>query len=86
MTEAKKERIDIILDLVGYVTGCGESHADSRAMENIEFSESVLLEILVQYIDNANYNGYEGSRLDLKRKSIEVLEGIKERIDEVLTE
>lgn len=84
--ERKKERLSIIENIVGNIEGYGEEHTDRRALDNIPFANEALWSILEGFLRNAQYNGYEASRLNLKEESIKALESIKESVDEILEE
>ena len=85
-TERQEERLSIISSLVGNIEGYGETNIDKKALENIDFAYDALYGILKQFINNARYSGFEGSRIDLKVKSIEALESLKEDIEYALSE
>ena len=85
-TERQEERLSIINSLVGNIEGYGEANIDKKALENIDFAYAALFHILKQFMNNASYGGFEGSRIDLKVKSIEVLRSIKEDIEFALSD
>lgn len=73
MTERELERIDIIKQLIGNIKGIGETNADNKALENIDFVNEVLIEILEPLVINAEYEGFEASRQEIAEKSKYVL-------------
>lgn len=78
MSERELERIDIIKMLIGNTRGIGDSNADKKALDNIDFANEVLIEILNPLVVNAEYDGCEASRQEIAGKSRYVLEGISE--------
>lgn len=80
MTDRELERIDIIKMLIGNTKGIGESNADEKALNNIDFANEVLAEILEPLVLNAEYDGFEASRQEIAEKSRFVLNGIAEFI------
>lgn len=81
MSERELERLDIIKQLIGNVKGIGESNADKKALDNIDFLNEVLIEILEPLVINAQYDGFEASRQEIAEKSKFILSGIKELIE-----
>lgn len=81
MSERELERLDIIKQLIGNVKGIGESNADKKALDNIDFLNEVLIEILEPLVINAQYDGFEASRQEIAEKSKFILSGIKEFIE-----
>ena len=78
MTERELERIDIIKMLIGNIRGIGESNSDEKALNNIDFLNEVLIELLEPLVINAEYDGFEASRQEIAKKSKYVLDGIAE--------
>lgn len=81
MTERQKERQSIIISLVGPVEGIGESHVDNKVLENMDFAEDTILYFIKTLERNAEYKGYEKSRIDIAARSQEVLRNIIEMMD-----
>lgn len=81
MTERELERIEIIKQIIGNTRGIGETNADNKALENIDFVNEVLVEILEPLVINAEYEGFEESRQEIAEKSKYVLKGIAEFIE-----
>lgn len=81
MNERRLERIDIIKQLIGNVRGIGESNSDKKALDNIDFLNEVLVEILEPLVMNAGYDGFEASRQEIAEKSKFVLKGIAEFVE-----
>mgnify|MGYP001623062744 CR=1 FL=1 len=84
MTERQKERQSIINTLIGPMESIGESHVDSKVIENMDFAEDVILYLVDTLARNAEYRGYEKSRIDIAVRSQVTLKYIKEIIDGVL--
>lgn len=78
MTERQYERIDIILGLIGGITGVGETNHDKEVLKNLDFAEEIITCILEDLRNNANYSGFEGSMLEIKEKSQQLLEFVRE--------
>lgn len=78
MTERQYERRDIILGLIGGITGAGETNNDKKVLENLDFAEEIISIILENLRFNADYSGFEGSMLEIKEKSQQLLEFIRE--------
>lgn len=81
MTEKQKERQSIIISLVGPVESIGESHVDYKVLENMDFVEDVILYFIDILTRNAEYKGYEKSRIDIAARSQEILRDIIEIIN-----
>ena len=84
MTERQKERQSIINTLIGPMESIGESHVDSKVIENMDFVEDVISYFVDTLARNAEYRGYEKSRIDIAERSQVTLKYIKEIIDGVL--
>lgn len=84
MTERQKERQSIINTLIGPMESIGESHVDRKVIENMDFAEDVILYLVDTLARNAEYRGYEKSRIDIAERSQVTLKYIKEIIDGVL--
>lgn len=82
--ERQKERQSIINTLIGPMESIGESHVDSKVIENMDFAEDVILYLVDTLARNAEYRGYEKSRIDIAVRSQVTLKYIKEIIDGVL--
>ena len=81
MTERQRERQSIINTLIGPIESTGESHLDSRVLENMDFAEDVILYLVDTLARNADYKGYEKSRIDIAARSQEALRNIRETAD-----
>lgn len=77
MTEKEQERLDIIKQLIGGIKGIGETNYDKRVLSNLNFAEFVIYELINDLLYNAKYEGYEGSKLDIQEKSIEIIKNIE---------
>lgn len=64
MTERQRERQSIINSLIGPIESTGESHVDGKVIENMDFAEEVILYLVDTLARNAEYKGYEKSRID----------------------
>lgn len=84
MTERQKERQSIINTLIGPIESTGESNLDSKVLDNMDFTEDVILYFVDTLAGNAEYKGYEKSRIDIAERSQVTLKYIKEIIDGVL--
>ena len=82
MTERQRERQSIINSLIGPIESTGESHADSKVLENMDFAENVILYLVDTLTRNADYKGYEMSRIDIAARSQVILRNIRETIDD----
>ena len=81
MTERQRERQSIINTLVGPIESIGESHVDRKVLENMDFAEEVILYLVDTLARNAEYKGYEKSRIDIAARSQVVLRNIRETVD-----
>ena len=81
MTERQYERRDIILRLIGRITGVGETNRDKEALKNLDFAEEVIICVLEDLKSNAIYDGFEGSMIQIKEKSKGILSCISEIIE-----
>lgn len=82
MTERQRERQSIINTLIGPIESTGESHVDSKVLKNMDFVEEVILYLVDTLARNAEYKGYEKSRIDIAARSQVVLRNIRETIDD----
>lgn len=82
MTERQRERQSIINSLIGPIESVGESHVDGKVLENMDFAEEVILYLVDTLERNAEYKGYEKSRIDIAARSQVVLRNIRETIDD----
>lgn len=82
MTERQKERQSIIISLVGPVEGIGEGRVDKKVLENMDFAEDVILYFIKSLARNAEYKGYEKSRIDIAARSQEILRDIREMMND----
>ena len=82
MTERQRERQSIINLLIGPIESIGESHADGKILENMDFAEEVILYLVETLARNAEYEGYENTRIDIAARSQVVLRNIRETIDD----
>lgn len=78
MTERQYERRDIILELIGMMVGVGETNNDKKVLKNLDFAEEIITCLLENLSCNIAYTGYEASMLEIKEKSEQLLEFIKE--------
>lgn len=76
MTEKEQERLDILKQLIGGIKGIGETNYDKRVLSNLNFAEFIIYELINDLLYNAKYEGYEGSKLDIQEKSIEIIKNI----------
>ncbi len=76
MTEREQERLNIIKQLIGDIKGIGETNYDKKVLNNLDFAEFVIYELINDLLYNAKYEGYEGSKLDIQEKSIEIIKNI----------
>lgn len=76
MTEKEQERLDIIKQLIGGIKGIGETNYDNKVLDNLNFAEFAIYELINDLLYNAKYEGYEDSKLDIKEKSIEIIKNI----------
>ena len=81
MTERQRERQSIINSLIGPIESTGESHIDGKVLENMDFAEDVILYLMDTLARNAEYEGYEKTRIDIAARSQVVLRNIRETID-----
>lgn len=81
MTEKQIERQSIINTLIGPMESTGESHLDRKVLENMDFAEDVILYLVDTLARNAEYKGYEKSRIDIAARSQVALRNIKECAD-----
>ena len=81
MTERQKERQSIINSLIGPIESTGESHVDSMVLDNMDFAEDVILYLVDTLARNAEYKGYEKSRIDIAARSQVALKNIRETVD-----
>ena len=84
MTERQRERQSIINTLVGPIESIGESNFDNKVLDNMDFVEDVISYFVDTLARNAEYRGYEQSRIDIAERSQVTLKHIKEIIDGVL--
>lgn len=81
MTERELERLEIVNQLIGNIEGVGESHIDKYALKNIDFASVVLEDMIDSLVENAKYEGFEASRIEIKEKSKTVINDILEIIE-----
>lgn len=81
MTERELERLKIINQLIGNIEGVGESHIDKEALKNIDFASMVLEGAIYTIVKNAEYEGFEASRIEIKERSETVIKDILEIIE-----
>lgn len=81
MTERQRERQFIINTLIGPMESTGESHVDSMVLDNMDFAEDVILYLVDTLARNAEYKGYEKSRIDIAARSQVILRNIREITD-----
>ena len=81
MTERQRERQSIINTLIGPMENTGESHVDSMVLDNMDFAEDVILYLVDTLARNAEYKGYEKSRIDIAARSQVILRNIREITD-----
>lgn len=80
ITERQQERIDIIKQLIGHVDGIGETNYDNKSLENLDFLRLLLDNLRDVLWENANYEGYEASRLDIKRETLKIYQDFEDDI------
>ena len=80
ITERQQERIDIIKQLIGHVDGIGETNYDNKSLENLDFLRLLLDNLRDVLWENANYEGYEVSRLDIKRETLKIYQDFEDDI------
>lgn len=76
MTEREQERLDIIKQLIGSIKGIGETNYDNKVLNNLDFAEFVIYELINDLLYNAKYERYEDSKLNIQEKSIEIIKNI----------
>ena len=80
----KKERRNIIDNIVGSIVGVGETNHDNDVLKNLDFLNFVLTPIIDKLITNCEYEGNESSLVEIKEKSTSILKdlevAVKERI------
>ena len=81
MTERQKERKSIILSLIGSVSGAGETNHDEDVLQNMDFAEDILCDLVDTLARNTEYQGFEGSMIKISERSKAVLKGLYEIID-----
>lgn len=81
MTDRQRERQSIINSLIGPIESTGESHVDSKVLKNMDFAEEVILYLVDTLARNAEYKGYEKSRIDIAARSQVILRNIREITD-----
>ena len=81
MTERQRKRQFIINTLIGPMESTGESHVDSMVLDNMDFAEDVILYLVDTLARNAEYKGYEKSRIDIAARSQVILRNIGEIAD-----
>lgn len=81
MNERQRERQSIINTLIGPIESTGQSHLDNRVLENMDFAEDVILYLVDTLARNAEYSGYEKSRIDIAARSQVALRNIREITD-----
>ena len=82
MTERQRKRQSVINTLVGPIESIGESHVDRKVLENMDFAEEVILYLVDTLERNAEYKGYEKSRIDIAARSQVALRNIRETIED----
>lgn len=80
ITERQQERIDIIKQLIGHINGIGETNYDNKSLENLDFLRLLLDNLRDVLVENANYEGYEASRLDIKRETLKIYQDFEDDI------
>ena len=81
MTERQKERKSIILSLIGPISGAGETNHDEDVLQNMDFAEDILCDLVDTLARNTEYQGFEGSMIKISERSKAVLKGLYEIID-----
>lgn len=81
MTERELERLKIINQLIGNIEGVGESNSDKKALNNIDFASMILEDMINSLVNNAKYEGFEASRVEIKERSETVIRDILEIIE-----
>lgn len=81
-----KAKINIIKNIIGAIESIGETNYDNLVLQNLSFLDLLLSEIFHQLEYNVIYNGYEGSRIDIKNKTIEILNDCKQSIEIAIEE
>lgn len=81
MTERQKERKSIILSLIGPISGAGETNHDEDVLQNMDFAEDILCDLVDTLARNTEYQGFEGSMIKISERSKAVLKGLQEIID-----
>lgn len=71
MTEREQEKLDIIKQLIGGIKGIGETNYDKKVLDNLDFVEFVIYELINDLLYNAKC-----SKLDIQEKSIEIIKNI----------
>lgn len=85
-TIKRNERINVILNIIGRIIGVGETNFDRCSLKNLDFLDELLFVLLENLEDNVTYNGHEGSRLDLKEKSVRIFRSLNDFIEDILTD
>ena len=80
----RETKVEVIDEFIGVLQPYGDTNYDREVEENIDLAREVLDIILGKLIENTYYDGYEGSCLDVKEKSIKLLKDCNNQINDVL--
>lgn len=83
MTEKDYAKVEIIEQIIGRLSACGETRSDSQTLKNLELAEEVVIRILESVVENAGYEGCEYSAQKIKEKSESMIKFIREITDGV---